>query len=34
MNIALEPKVWIFGIPAYWVARNLPWWPFVWLAPG
>jgi hypothetical protein len=34
MKIAMEPKLWIFAIPAYWVARNLPWWPFVWLAPG
>ncbi len=34
MTLAMEPKVWIFAIPAYWIARNLPWVPFVWLAPG
>jgi hypothetical protein len=21
-------------LPAYWIARNLPWWPFTLLAPG
>ena len=25
---------WIAVIAAYWVLRNLPWWPFAWLAPG
>lgn len=34
MRIALEPNVWVFSIPAYWIARNLPWWPFAWMAPG
>ena len=34
MRIALEPNVWVFAIPAYWIARNLPWWPFTWMAPG
>jgi Protein of unknown function (DUF2752) len=34
MTLAMTPKLWIFGIPAYWIARNLPWWPFAWLAPG
>lgn len=28
------PKLWIFLLPAYWIARNLPWPPFHWLAPG
>ena len=25
---------WIAVLVAYWVLRNLPWWPFSWLAPG
>jgi hypothetical protein len=29
-----EPKLWLVLLPAYWIARNLPWWPFSWLAPG
>ncbi|WP_411833150.1 DUF2752 domain-containing protein [Pseudoxanthomonas mexicana] len=28
-----EPKLWLFLLPAYWVARNLPWFPFTLLAP-
>jgi hypothetical protein len=34
MTVAMEPKLWIVAIPAYWIARNLPWWPFAWMAPG
>jgi len=29
-----EPKLWLVLLPAYWIARNLPWPPFSWLAPG
>ncbi len=29
-----EPKLWLVLLPAYWIARNLPWAPFTWLAPG
>lgn len=25
---------WILLLPGYWIARNLPWPPFSWLAPG
>jgi hypothetical protein len=30
--------VWLYALAglvlSYWIARNLPWWPFTWLAPG
>lgn len=29
-----EPKFWLVLLPAYWVGRNLPWFPFTLLAPG
>jgi len=29
-----EPKFWLVLLPSYWVARNLPWFPFTLLAPG
>ncbi|WP_242112895.1 DUF2752 domain-containing protein [Luteimonas aquatica] len=29
-----EPRLWLVLLPAYWIARNLPWWPFTLLAPG
>ena len=29
-----KPAFWLVLLPAYWVARNLPWAPFTWLAPG
>lgn len=34
MRWVLEPKVWLVLLPGYWVARNLPWFPFTLLAPG
>lgn len=34
MNIVMEPKLWLVVLPVYWVARNLPWYPFTLLAPG
>ena len=30
----MAPKLWLAVLPAYWVARNLPWYPFTLLAPG
>lgn len=29
-----EPRFWLVLLPLYWIARNLPWWPFALLAPG
>ena len=34
MSVVMMPKLWLVVLPAYWIARNLPWWPFTWLAPG
>lgn len=34
MRVLLSPKFWLVLLPAYWVARNLPWFPFTLLAPG
>jgi hypothetical protein len=34
MSVVTMPKLWLVLLPAYWIARNLPWWPFTWLAPG
>jgi hypothetical protein len=34
MRVVLSGKFWLILLPAYWIARNLPWWPFAWLAPG
>jgi hypothetical protein len=34
MAVVMTPKLWLVLLPAYWVARNLPWAPFSWLAPG
>jgi len=34
MRWVLEPKLWLVLLPTYWVARNLPWFPFTLLAPG
>ena len=28
------PRFWLVLLPVYWVARNLPWFPFTLLAPG
>ncbi|NUO76504.1 MAG: DUF2752 domain-containing protein [Lysobacter sp.] len=30
----LSAKFWLILLFGYWIARNLPWWPFSWLAPG
>jgi len=29
-----EPKFWLVLLSMYWIARNLPWWPFSLLGPG
>ena len=34
MAVLAEPKFWLVLLPTYWVARNLPWFPFTLLAPG
>jgi hypothetical protein len=34
VQVMSAPKFWLIALPAYWVARNLPWAPFTWLAPG
>lgn len=34
MRVIMEPKLWLVVLPVYWVARNLPWYPFTLLAPG
>lgn len=34
VRVMSEPKFWLAAIPVYWVARNLPWFPFTLLAPG
>ena len=34
MSVVMTPKLWLILLPAYWIARNLPWWPFTLLAPG
>lgn len=34
MRRLMEPKLWLVVLPVYWIARNLPWVPFTWLAPG
>ncbi|KWS04686.1 putative membrane protein [Lysobacter capsici AZ78] len=30
----VDGKLWLIGLGAFWVLRNLPWPPFSWLAPG
>ena len=34
MRVLLAPRFWLVLLPAYWIARNLPWFPFSMLAPG
>lgn len=34
MRWAMEPRLWLVLLPGYWIARNLPWFPFTLLAPG
>lgn len=34
INFIAQPMLWAAVVPTYWIARNLPWPPFSWLAPG
>lgn len=34
IRIMAKPLLWAVVVSAYWIARNLPWPPFQWLAPG
>lgn len=34
LRLISHPVFWLILLPAYWIARNLPWWPFTLLAPG
>lgn len=34
IHLMLKPMLWAVVIPTYWIARNLPWAPFSWMAPG
>ncbi len=34
IRLMTRPMLWVILIPVYWLARNLPWAPFSWLAPG
>jgi len=34
MDVLMAPKLWLWLLPGYWIARNLPWYPFNLLAPG
>ena len=32
--VVSRPNFWLLALPGYWIARNLPWFPFTLLAPG
>ncbi|MFT3763239.1 MAG: DUF2752 domain-containing protein [Pseudoxanthomonas sp.] len=34
VDLLSQPRFWLVLLPAYWIARNLPWFPFTLLAPG
>jgi hypothetical protein len=34
IGLLSKPQFWLVLLPAYWIARNLPWLPFTLLAPG
>lgn len=34
LDALLGARFWLGLIFGYWILRNLPWWPFSWLAPG
>lgn len=34
MRVVEQPALWLVLIPAFGIARNLPWAPFSWMAPG
>ncbi len=33
MRWLMDPRLWLVVLPAYWLLRNLPWFPFTLLAP-
>lgn len=33
-QLLARPAFWLVLLPAYWLGRNLPWFPFTLLAPG
>lgn len=33
LRATADPMLWLTVLVAYWIARNLPWWPFNLLAP-
>ncbi|MBB6365418.1 hypothetical protein FHR56_000531 [Xanthomonas sacchari] len=33
INVVSRPNFWLVALPGYWIARNLPWFPFTLLAP-
>lgn len=34
IRVLSMPMLWVTLLPAYWIARNLPWPMFSWMAPG
>lgn len=34
IRVLSKPMLWVALLPAYWIARNLPWPMFSWMAPG
>jgi hypothetical protein len=34
MKVLLSGRFWLILLPAFWIGRNLPWFPFTLLAPG
>ncbi|MBN6151902.1 DUF2752 domain-containing protein [Xanthomonas sp. AmX2] len=34
VGVVSRPNFWLLALPGYWIARNLPWFPFTLLAPG
>ena len=34
INLLSKPMLWVVLLPSYWIARNLPWPVFSWMAPG
>ena len=34
IDLFSQPRFWLVLLPTYWIARNLPWFPFTLLAPG
>jgi hypothetical protein len=34
LDVLNSAKFWVGLLLAFWFLRNLPWWPFAWMAPG